>query len=469
MSATPPSTGDVTTARYVVPTIHGEPAAVYRLADAYRDLAGAVEAAHRRAGFVLADLSRGWRGVGRRALDEPAEAFARSATTLVHALRDAAAELDAYGRQLATAQHHHGFSLHKLLAVGAVVAVSAAAIVVTVGAAGVVEAAAATAAVGAATEAAGAATAADLAAAGGIDEALGGVTSLRPLLAFVVPHLVQVEWAVGAMATWDELTSGRLDWRGIAETGAIAFVASGAASAATEASADAGWLSRSPAALRTATPHLIQGATWAGAAGVDDELLEHRFDALDVTESFALAGGGTFARDVLRERGWWPEEPDYRRDALIGLLHRRGLIVDQRIAHELAVLRQPAREIERGAIDLRLHEGPGHTIERHVSKSAGDLLTRVRDSRIPVASTYWDEATAHDAIEQTLAAHRGMVRRWIAAGCPKTLRLRLSVPYDVGFAVNAHGRVTFIRQATVILRRDQAGIVVVTSYPLGRR
>jgi uncharacterized protein YukE len=459
------------TARYVVPVIHGDAAAVHRLAEAYRELATAVDAARRRTSLVVADLSRAWHGSARHAIDRPAETFARDAAALVRALRDAADELDRYAAALARAREHHGFSLHKLLAVGAVVVVSVAAVVVTLGAASVVEAAAATAAVGVATDAATAAGAADVAAADGIGEAFFGLSAMRPLLAFVVPHLVQVEWAAGAMATWDELTIGRLRWRGIAVTGATAFVASAGAAEATEAATGSDWMAGAPAALRSAAPHLIQGTTWSAAAAADDELLEHRFDPVDVAESFALAGGSTFARDALRARGAWPEARDYRREALIRLLHRRGLVVDAGIARELAELRQPAHELERGEIDLRMHEGPGHTIDRHISKSAGELLARVRASRIPAASTYWDEATAHDAVQHTLVVHEGAVRRWVAAGCPRTLRLRVTVPYDVGFAVDRSGRVRFIRQAAVILRRDHAGIVVVTSYPLagGRR
>jgi hypothetical protein len=260
------------------------------------------------------------------------------------------------------------------------------------------------------------------------------------------------------MAAYDELTIGRLRWGGIAETGAVAFVASGTAEKATAALGEAGW-----------TPHAVQGAAWAGAAAGDDELVDHRLDPLDVAESFVLASGGTLARDALREHGLWLPEPDYRRQALVNLLGTHGRITDAEIAHELALLRQPLAELRRGEIDLRLHEGPGHTIDRHVSKSAGDLLTRVRTTRIRIASTYWDQAAADDAIRRTLRAHAGEINRWLAAGSPGTLRLRLTVPYDVGYAVDRRGLVRFVKQVTLVMRRDSAGVVLVTSYPVGRR
>jgi uncharacterized protein YukE len=444
--------------RYTVPTIRADPDAVYRLATAYSELAEAVRVARGKVSHVVSDLATAWSGTGQRSIDGPLETFLANAGSLAAALDQAADELEAYARQLATAHHHHRFSLHKLLVIGAITAVSATAIVVTVGAAGVVEAAAATAAVSGATEAAGAATAADVAAAGGLDVALDGLGGLRPLLGFVLPHLVQVEWSTGGMAVYDELTAGRLNWRAIAETGATAFVASGVGAKVTAAAGESGW-----------APHAVQGTVWASAAAGDDELLDHRLDLSDIAESFVLAGGSTAARDTLRAHGLWVPESDYRREALLDLVgHRTGRITDAAIAHEVALLRQSTRELQRGEINLALHEGPGHTMDRHVAKTAGELLTRVRGGGPRIASTYWDETTAKAAIGETLRANATEVQRWEAAGSLGTLRLRLQTPYDVGFAINRGGRVTFVRQAIVVLRRDHAGVVVVTSYPLSR-
>jgi hypothetical protein len=167
----------------------------------------------------------------------------------------------------------------------------------------------------------------------------------------------------------------------------------------------------------------------------------------------------------MQEHGWWPQAPDYRREALVRLLHRDGLIGNAEIAHEVTMLRQPIGELEHGVIDLELSEGPGHTISRHVGRSAGQLLTRVRGGGVRVASTYWDEATAREAIQSTLSANSSLLKRWSAAGCPDTLRLRLSVPYDVGFAIDRTGKVSFVRHALVVLRRDASGVVLVTSFP----
>jgi hypothetical protein len=455
-----PSPGTVAApVRYVVPTIAGDPGAAYRLATAYRDLAESLSVEQRRTGAIIAQLSGSWRGTGAHGIDAPVGAFLRDSVRTAHALSATAGELDTYGKQLETAHHHHGFSLHKLLVIGAVVVVSTTAIVVTLGAAGVLEAAAAAAAVGTATEAAGAATAADVAAATGIDSALDGVSSLRALLTFVVPHLVQLEWAAGGTALWDELSVGKLNWREMAENGGLAFVASGAAAKATTMAGETNWL----------TPHLIEGTAWSGAAAGDDELLNHRVSLLDISESFVLAGGGTMARDALREREMWPPETDYRREALINLIHQRGAITNPEIARELTLLRQTVAELQHGDVDLRIHEGPGHTIDRHIGKTASELLTRVRTSRMRFASTYWDDSSARDAIRHALLTHNSEFARWAASGSAETLRLRVTLPYDVGFAVNARAQVTFVKRAIVILRRDNAGIVLVTSYPVGGR
>jgi uncharacterized protein YukE len=457
-----------TPVRFTVPTIAADPVAVRRLADACRQLADAVDSARRQIGGLMAELTRCWAGTGHRALGAPVETFERSASSVALGLRRTADDLDAYATRLEHARHHHGWSLHRLLAVGAVVAVSATAIVVTVGAAGAVEAAAATAAVGAATEAADAAGAADIAAATGLDGMAGDLGGVRPLLSFVVPHLVAAEWTAAATALWQEVTIGRMNARSIGEAAGVAFTGAGMAAAATDAVAGAGWLAATPAPLRVAGPYLVEGGAWAGASAGSDALLEHRFDPVDLSEAFVVGSGGTIGRDVLREHGWWPTAPDYRREALVAALRQPGRILDRELAHEFALLRQPLVEIRRGEVDLWQHEGPGHTIARHVALSTDQLLHRVRTGRIPVASTYWNEAGARNAIQRTISESDVQVRQWIDAGCPGTLRLQITMPFDIGFAVDRRGLVRFVRGAVVVLRRDHAGVVLVTSYPIPR-
>jgi hypothetical protein len=446
MSHAPLTGSGVTTTKYVVPRVSGDTRAAYRIAVAYQDLAEAVAVAERHLLHIAERVSSGWQGPAAHAFEQPVTEVVASAARLVNALDAAADAFVTYAQQLAKAHQHHHWSMSKVLKVGAVAAVSATAIVVTVGAAGAVEAAGAAAAVGGVTQAASEAVVADLVAESALEAAFCAFPALEPILSFVMPQLVQAEWAAGMLAVWDEATTGRLHWDAIAETGGIAFGTSAVASRAS------GWL---------------EASVWAGGAAVDEEVLEHRIDVAGVGEAFVLARGATFGRDAFRERGWWPAAPDYRRDALVRLLHRNGLIGNRDIAHEIAILRQAPEELERGVIHLRMHEGPGHTIARHIGKSPADLLTRVRGTRIPVASTYWDEATAKEAIQSTLSANAATIKRWSAAGCPRTLRLHLDSPYDVGFAIDRTGKITFVRNALVVLRKDANGVVLVTSFPRG--
>jgi uncharacterized protein YukE len=435
--------------------VSGDAGAADRLSTAYDVLANHVYAAKQQVAAVLAALSPGWQGPAARAIEGPLEAFLHNAGRLAKVLDEAAQAYSTYSHRLEQAHAEHSWSMHKLLKVGAVTAVSATAIVVTVGAAGAVEAAAAGAAVAGASTAAETGVMADVVAASALDSALESLPTLRPLLSFVLPHLLQAEWTVGAMATWNEATTDRMHWRAVGESGALAFLASGTAARGRVFVGESRW-----------APHLIEGTVWGGAAGADDELINHRLSVADIAESFVLAGGGPAGRDALRTRGMWPEPPDYRREALVNLLHHAGTITDREIAHELALLRQPVKELERGTVDLRMHEGPGHTIDRHVGKSAAELRARLHSSRVPRASTYWDQAGARDAIEAALTANRDAIRRWAAAGYPDTLRVRMNSAYDVGFVLDRRGTVRFVRRALVVLRRDPAGVVLVTSYPV---
>jgi hypothetical protein len=257
------------------------------------------------------------------------------------------------------------------------------------------------------------------------------------------------------MATWDEATTGQLRWKALGETAALAAGASVTAAGGSSLVRGSRW-----------APYVVEGAAWSGSAAAGDELIDHRLSIADLGETFVLTGGSTAGRDLLRAHGIWPEPPDYRREALVNLLRRPGMVIDRDIAHELALLRQPIRELEHGAIDLRLHEGPGHTIDRHVGKSAAELRARLRTDRIPRASTYWDHVGARDAIEGTLTTNRDAIRQWSAAGYPDTLRLRMSAPYDLGMVVNRRGTIRFVRRAIVVLRKDTSGVVMVTSYPV---
>lgn len=442
--------------RYVVPAVQGDPDAARRMAAAYRGVAGAVASSAHTVRLIAGDLTAGWTGTGSQALNVPASKVLHDAAALVRVLHEVADGLDEYAAKLERARHHHGFSLGKLVAIGAIVVVSAAAIVVTVGAAGAVEAAAASAAVADATEAAGAAAAASAGVAGGLFDVAEALAAFRPLLQFVLPHLLQVEWSVGTVAAYDEATEGRLDWRALGVTGGLAFtgsVASGGVAAA---------MSGAPAVAT----HAAEATVWSGVAAADDEILEGHVDGIDMLETFVLAGGALSAKHALQSRGILFHPPDYRRAALVAELLRPGRIVDPNVAWEMALLRQPVKELLAGKLDLAFQEGPGHTLRQHVGRSPAQLMARLRQARIiPRASTFWSAADAHDAYGRAIAANAAKVRAWLAGGDPKPLRLQVRLPYHAGMVMHRSGRLVFTGLACVVLARDGAGVYLLTSYP----
>lgn len=441
--------------RYVVPAVPGDPAAARRMAAAYRGVADAVAANAQLISIVVRDLSTGWSGPGSRALDAPVGKVLHDAAALVRVLHEVADRLEEYAGRLERARQHHGFSLGKLVAIGAIVTVGAAAIVVTVGAAGAVEAAAASAAVADATEAAGAAAAASAGVAGGLFDVADALATFRPLLQFVVPHLLQVEWSVGTVAAYDEATRGRLDWGTLAVTGGLAFTGSVATGRVAAAMADA------PAVAT----HAAEATVWSGVAAADDEVREGQVDGVDMLETFVLAGGALSAKDALASRGILFHPPDYRRAALVAELRRPGRIADAEVAREMALLRQPVHDLLGGNVELALQEGPGHTLRRHVSRSTSQLTARLRQDGIPRASTFWSEADARSAIDTAITGNAAEVRAWLAAGRQGRLRLRVQLPYDVGMVAHRSGRIVLTRTACVVLARDAAGVYVLTGFP----
>ena len=455
-----------TPAQFTIPKVVGDTDAARRLALAYTDLADAVDAGSAEVGGVMGTLTAHWHGDGSTGSGAPVEKVRHDAAALVAALRTAAEDMSGYARSLEKAHEHHGFSLHKLVAIGAVVVVSAVAITVTVGAAAVVEAGAATAAVAGATEAAGDAITADVAVSEGLSSAMAGVAWIRPLLAFVVPHLSQVEWSAGSVAGYDEATEGHLNWRAIGVAGGLSFAGSAAAESVGGRVAATDWYARTSPVVQHVATGVSQGTLWAGIAGVDDEIVDGRVDRNDLVDALLLTGAGVTAHDLLQERGLvFQPRPDYRRAALIAALREPGRIVDPEVAHEMALLRQPLAEVVRGDVDLAMHEGPGHTLSRHVGLSTQQLMTRIRRERLPRASSYWDEHLAQKAVGQALRDNSATIKAWEASGSLAALKLRIHTADDLGFTIDRRGRLVLTTRAVVILKSINGHPIVVTSFP----
>jgi hypothetical protein len=459
------SGGAVGVTRFTVPVIVGDSPAARRLGTAYLDLADAVDAAASQVGLIMAQLTASWRGVGSMGSTVPVEKVRHDSAALSSVLRTAGHDLIDYGNALEKAEEHHGFSLHKLIAVGAVVVISAAAITVTLGAAAVVEAGAATAIVAGATEAAADATAADIAVSEGVAAAMSRVASLRPLLAFAVPRLTIAEWSAGSVAGYDEATVGRLNWRDIGLAGGLGFFAASVTDAVDSKLAATDWYGGASPVVQHGTNALVEGTIWTGVAGLDDKIVEGHFDKIDLIEALLITGGGTAAHDLLKESGLLFQKPDYRRAALIAGLHEPGRIADVELAHEMALLRQPLDEIVHGDVDLALHEGPGHTISRHVGRTTHELMARIRRERLPRASTYWNEQVAQKAVSETIKANSARIRAWLATNPQKRLEIRHLSNDDVGFTMTRRRRIILTRRVVVVLENVHGRVELITSYP----
>src|SRR4051794_34640335 len=422
--------------QYVVPRVHGDPAAARALASAYRELAEDVSAAARLSAGVMAGLSGAWGGHGHRAATHPAEGVQRNAVATSRALHAAADALDAYAHKLETAHSHHFFSMHKLLAVAAVVTVTAVAVVVTMGAAAAAEAALAATAAGEATAAAGAATAASAGAASGLLESTAGLVGLRALLSFVVPHLVQAELSAGFSATMEESVDGRLNWNEIETSAAAGFAGSAGAAAAARVAQSVKFARETWPLLHALLPHLGQAAAWAGADATQQEMSGGHVSLRELllTAGMAAAGSALGARTVPVAKAFFG--------------------------------RQTAEQILTEGVDLEAHEGEelGHTLLKHVNVDDAYLQQRIIKDGRKWASRFSDAPTASRAVDDVLQLKRDLLLEF-AASEKSEIRLRATLPYAVGVVMDRSLALHPASQVAITLVRDNDGIFIMTAYP----
>ena len=438
VDATAPAVAPASAAptQYVVPRVHGDPAAARSLASAYRQLAQEVDGAGRIAGQVMTELSGTWRGRGRHASLHPAEVLQRNAVVTSRALHDAADALDAYAHKLETAHHSHFFSVHKLMAVAAVVTITAVAVVVTMGAAAAAEAALAATAAGEATAAAGAAAAASSGAATGLLESTAGLAGVRALLAFALPHLVQAELSAGFAATMEESVDGRLDWHEIETAGAAGFAGSAGAGAATRVVTSVKFAKETWPLLHMLLPHLGQAAAWAGVDATQQETSGGHVSLRELLLSAGLAGAGS-------------------------AMGARSLPVAKAFFG-----RQTAQQMLTDGVDLAGQEGSalGHTLAKHVNVTDTDLVQRMMREGRSEASRFVDRSTAEAAITAALRRDGEAVARFELSGASR-LRIRVTLENTVGWVIRRDGTTTPTSQVVVWLRKDAEGIYISSSYP----
>jgi uncharacterized protein YukE len=210
--------------RWLLPPMPSDDAdSLQRLAADWRELAALLDAEARRAAAQVDRLRRDWSGPASLAAPTALQRLLDDTATVCRALRDAAEQVDALALAVRNAREQHHWSWRKAVAIGAVVAVSAAAVAVTVaseGAATPGAAAAESAAVGAAAAEMAAASTAALVARAGAARALLAVAQLARTVqvarAIVVPRLVLasmqapiwIETPIGAGLTSGAVAAG---------------------------------------------------------------------------------------------------------------------------------------------------------------------------------------------------------------------------------------------------------------------
>ena len=337
---------------------HGDPDAARALATAYRELADRLDATAHRVEDITLDLSSRWHGAGATALKVPSHTVATNIRTLSAAARETATHLDDYAAALHKAQHHHRWSLTKIVAIGAVVAVTAVAITITVGAAapvGTVAALEVGEAIAGAEAAAAGATAAEAAATTAMSLTANAMTALRALQVVALPHLVQ-----GGISTTIDVGIHLATGRKISDEDLIkSFLVGAAVSGTTGATQSA--LSKSMA---------FRGAGRAGQAALSTTAITATLTADDALEQYASTGH--------------VDPTDLTKTALLAAL--TGAVSTTRHPTEgtgAATKRRPTgQRVEdlRQQVRLRMHEGRspfGHTIYKHVGRDREWLQRRL--------------------------------------------------------------------------------------------
>lgn len=116
---------------------------------------------------------------------------------------------------------------------------------------------------------------------------------------------------------------------------------------------------------------------------------------------------------------------------------------------------------------LKEHEvPPGHTIERHVGKSAEELAERLADTTRRQASSFVDQATAERSIDRVVDHYADRIRAWVDAGGSDKLVLRLDLGESTGTVLLADGTTLSPTAVKVVLiPSNRGGWHLLTAYP----
>lgn len=119
---------------------------------------------------------------------------------------------------------------------------------------------------------------------------------------------------------------------------------------------------------------------------------------------------------------------------------------------------------------LPKHEGPGHTMERHVSKRPEYLRERLRGEGLEDASTFFDQNTAERIIRSAVQTHEAQIAAWFSANIYDQFDARYTGSHEnpIGNALSWQNPDMLLPKydAVVRLRRtSQCRIYILTAYP----
>ena len=122
-------------------------------------------------------------------------------------------------------------------------------------------------------------------------------------------------------------------------------------------------------------------------------------------------------------------------------------------------------------------EGPpknGHTIERHVGKTIGELKERLQTENITAASTYYTKELATEAVLESLEFPDGLIKDWLGNSNRDRLVLHTEHSFAVGQTVLRQDMrvVKDVKQTTTVLAKDpdsELKYKIITSYPNEKR
>jgi hypothetical protein len=119
---------------------------------------------------------------------------------------------------------------------------------------------------------------------------------------------------------------------------------------------------------------------------------------------------------------------------------------------------------------LQMHEeAGGHLLLKHVGQTEQDLMTRlVNEPKIGGSSSFYDRATAENAISQLMDAKQFDISTWLS-GTSNRLRIDTQLPSPVGISV-ARGATNAVNASAVkaVLVRDPSmstGYKILTGFP----